>query len=75
MVELNPKRYLSDEQCKSSAYHIAGEMKAHQAGESGPLDLWTAANFDTKAKRLYHPAEAAAIRAVLVEMGALSAER
>ena len=26
MVELNPKRYLSDEQCKPSAYHIAGEM-------------------------------------------------
>jgi len=73
MVELNPKRYLNDEQCKASAYGIAGEMEAHKAGESGPQDIWTADLFEVKAARLYHPEEATAIRAVLVKMGALSA--
>jgi len=75
MVELNPKRHLSDEQCKTSAYHIAGEMKAHAEGRAELHHIWTPERCEVKAARLYHPAEAAAIRAVLVEMGALSAER
>ena len=29
MIELNPKRHLSDEQCKTSEYDIAGEMEAN----------------------------------------------
>ena len=74
MPEYAPKkRFLNDEQCSASAYRIAGEFEAHQAGESGPFDIWTPEDFEAKAGRLYHPEEATAIRAVLVKMGALSA--
>jgi hypothetical protein len=74
MPEYAPKkRFLTDEQCQTSAYRIAGEIEAHKAGESGPLDLWTVEDFDRKAARLYHPEEVTAIRGALVKMGALSA--
>lgn len=64
------KRHLSDEQCKASAKRIAVEM---QEATRGWWHIWTQADFNLKAGRLYHPEEATAIRAVLVEMGALSA--
>lgn len=71
MPEFAPKkRFLSDEQCKASAKVIATQM---QEETQGFWHIWTQADFDLKAGRLYHPEEAGAIRAVLVEMGALSA--
>lgn len=74
MPEYAPKkRFLHDEQCAASAYRIAGEIEAHKAGESGPGDIFTAEEFDRKARRLYHPQEFTVIRAILVKMGALSA--
>jgi hypothetical protein len=71
MPEYAPKkRFLSDEQCAASAKIIATEM---QDASPGWWFIWTAADFDRKAARLYHPEEVTAIRAVLVTMGALSA--
>ena len=71
MPEYAPKkRFLSDEQCQASAKNIAAEM---QEETRGFWHIWTATDFDRKAGRLYHPEEAAAIRAVLVKTGALSA--
>lgn len=67
------KRFLNDDQCGASAYRIAGEFEAHQAGESGPFDMWNPEDFDRKAARLYHPEEVKVIRGALVKMGALSA--
>lgn len=64
------KRFLTDEMCQASAKVIAAEM---QEETRGTWYIWTAADFDRKAARLYHPEEATAIRAVLVKMGALSA--
>jgi hypothetical protein len=64
------KRRLTDSQCQASAKIIAAEM---QEETRGWWHIWTPADFDVKAARLYHPAEATAIRAVLMEMGALSA--
>lgn len=64
------KRFLTDGQCAASAKVIAAEM---QEETRGTWHIWTAADFDRKAARLYHPEEAKAIRGVLVKMGALSA--
>lgn len=72
MPEYAPKkRFLNDEMCAASAKNIAAEM---QEETRGTWHIWTAGDFDLKAGRLYHPEEASAIRAVLVKMGALSAE-
>jgi hypothetical protein len=71
MPEYAPKkRFLSDDQCQASAKNIAAEI---QEETRGFWHIWTPADFDVKAGRLYHPEEATAIRGVLVKMGALSA--
>ena len=71
MPEYAPKkRFLTEEMCQASAKGIAAEM---QEETRGFWHIWTRSDFDRKAGRLYHPEEAAAIRGVLVKMGALSA--
>ncbi len=65
------KRFLNDEMCQASAKIIAAEM---QEETRGFWHIWTQADFDRKAARLYHPEEVAAIRGALLKMGALSAD-
>ena len=50
MPEYAPKkRFLNDVQCKTSAYHIAGEMEAYAEGRAELHHIWTPALFDIKA--------------------------